>query len=303
VVSSQTDGFYKVHAWTDHLAASTGQGHLSHINEWIRKRPAAWQSGVVLTPSVAEGVSAALIDLSYTSGIIYQLHEHVFDEFDSSIANEEFYVLNDPITPYKHISNLNSTDLSLDAAGGSLTNKFYNIVIWGVVSEDLEDCQVYINLPIGSYNTSSGALADIDVTASYSLPVEYTGTAFLMTRLVMRNLAGNIEIITGGEFDLRGTIPSATGGGVTGGTGITLYTQLLDTDNAYTGFAGLSPVVNAGETGLEFNETLAESISQDAAPATATTTGVKGQIRFDSGFLYICTATDVWVRTPLSTWV
>jgi len=42
--TSQTDGFYKVHAWTDHLADATGQGHLSGLNAWIRNRPASWTS-------------------------------------------------------------------------------------------------------------------------------------------------------------------------------------------------------------------------------------------------------------------
>lgn len=37
-------------------------------------------------------------------------------------------------------------------------------------------------------------------------------------------------------------------------------------------------------------------------PSSASDSGVKGQIAYDGSYLYICTATDVWVRTPLSTW-
>jgi hypothetical protein len=37
-------------------------------------------------------------------------------------------------------------------------------------------------------------------------------------------------------------------------------------------------------------------------PATATSTGVAGQVAYASGFLYVCVATNTWRRTALSTW-
>ena len=41
-----------------------------------------------------------------------------------------------------------------------------------------------------------------------------------------------------------------------------------------------------------------------AAPASATDTGVKGQVAIDAEYIYLCTATDAWVRAPLAfdTW-
>lgn len=39
----------------------------------------------------------------------------------------------------------------------------------------------------------------------------------------------------------------------------------------------------------------------NTAPSSATDTGVKGEIRVTAGFIYICTATNTWVRTALST--
>lgn len=39
-----------------------------------------------------------------------------------------------------------------------------------------------------------------------------------------------------------------------------------------------------------------------SAPASAAATGVTGQIAWDSGYIYVCTATDTWKRTALSTW-
>jgi hypothetical protein len=37
------------------------------------------------------------------------------------------------------------------------------------------------------------------------------------------------------------------------------------------------------------------------APASATDTGIRGEIRVTAGYIYICTATNTWVRTVLST--
>jgi len=37
-------------------------------------------------------------------------------------------------------------------------------------------------------------------------------------------------------------------------------------------------------------------------PASATDTGVQGEICWDADFIYVCVATDTWKRTALSTW-
>ena len=38
------------------------------------------------------------------------------------------------------------------------------------------------------------------------------------------------------------------------------------------------------------------------APSTASSTGSAGDIRYDSGYVYICVATDTWKRAALTTW-
>jgi len=40
----------------------------------------------------------------------------------------------------------------------------------------------------------------------------------------------------------------------------------------------------------------------NTAPASATATGVVGEIRIDASYIYVCTATNVWKRSALSTW-
>ena len=38
------------------------------------------------------------------------------------------------------------------------------------------------------------------------------------------------------------------------------------------------------------------------APASATAPGTLGDVRVTSGFIYVCIATNTWVRTELTTW-
>ena len=38
------------------------------------------------------------------------------------------------------------------------------------------------------------------------------------------------------------------------------------------------------------------------APSTASSTGSAGDIRYDSGYVYVCVATDTWKRAALTTW-
>jgi hypothetical protein len=38
------------------------------------------------------------------------------------------------------------------------------------------------------------------------------------------------------------------------------------------------------------------------APASATATGTAGDIRYDADYIYVCTATNTWKRTAISTW-
>jgi hypothetical protein len=42
--------------------------------------------------------------------------------------------------------------------------------------------------------------------------------------------------------------------------------------------------------------------SVGTAPATASSTGTAGDVRYDASFVYICTATNTWKRAALTTW-
>ena len=265
--TAQTYGLYKVHAYTDHLQGSNGQGHLSHLNDWVRKRPAAWQNGVVLTQSVAEGTSAATIDLAYTSGTISQLHDHTFPVYDTSI--KPAFVVNDFATPYE-IANGITSSINTDSLGGAIgTNKYYNLVVWGVISQETKDCKLFFNLPSGSYTNVTDAVNDVDNYTDYTIPVEYLGTGFLITKLTLKRTASNVEVQVGSTTDLRGSIPAVGGGSVIGGGGITVFDSLTDTPITKVGQSLKAVRVNVGETALEYFD-LDTEIADNTAVAANT---------------------------------
>lgn len=209
--SAQVDGVYKMHQWNDHIVGSDDEGHVNHLNFWIRQQNATWMDGVALTPSVGVGT----FDIATTTGNVLQLHPHAFPAFNTATGSH-LYVPNWSGTSYNRFTDL--TTILTDASGSSLTNKYYNLVVWGVVSEDTGDCQLMVNVPTASYTNSASAVADTDRTAVYNIPGLFRGTGFLIARLTIRNQSGS-----GGTFtvenqeDLRSLIPATATGSGTGG--------------------------------------------------------------------------------------
>jgi hypothetical protein len=62
-----------------------------------------------------------------------------------------------------------------------------------------------------------------------------------------------------------------------------------------------NPLVTADATNLAFKgQTI--GIATTKTPASASDTGTTGMICWDADYLYVCTATDTWKRTALTTW-
>jgi hypothetical protein len=255
LLTAQAEGVYKTHAYTDHLTGSNGQGHLSHINSWIRKRPASYLSGCALSQldggvPLAEGTSATRIDLKYTVGVISQLHDHAFPEYDTTTRSA--FVVNDFATPYEIADGITEA-IDTDSENGAIgNNKFYILVVWGVVSEETKDCKLFFNLPSGSYTSEANALNDTDETANYLIPPEYLGTGFLMTKFVIKRTTTTVQVVVGGTKSLLGLLPGTGGGSTIGGGGITAFDELGDTPSSKSGQSLKLLRVNVGETALEY---------------------------------------------------
>lgn len=73
-----------------------------------------------------------------------------------------------------------------------------------------------------------------------------------------------------------------------------------------SGNIGINTLVDNGVDKLQINgsavTTQYKLSALNIAPASATSTGTLGEIRVTSGFIYVCVATDTWVRSALTTW-
>lgn len=203
----QTDGAYKVHAWTDHLSEMSDNGHISHVNAWIRNQHSRWISGVALTPTVAAG---GVFDVATTSGVVLQLHDHVMPARDTGAA-DSIFVVNDPVTAFKKVGSLGA-ELT-DSLGVGMNNRRFNMVVWAVINEATSDCKLMCNLPDASYNSNNPAIADDDKTANYNIPTTFTGTSVLIARLTIRHQTTGDTFSLLQNEDLRGQIPSTFAGG------------------------------------------------------------------------------------------
>lgn len=238
--SAQTDGLYKVHAWTDHTFTEDQNGHLGHINAWIREQNATWRSGTSISPTLG----AAQFDIAISEGVVLQLHNHSFPALTTVASVDPIFVLNDSVTPYKRVANMVSQ--LLDSTGATLSNRYYSIVVWGVVSEDVEDCQLLVNLPKGSYSSAATAQADSSNYAEYGIPEDFRGCGFLIARLVVKHApAGNTYTLVE-SIDLRGSFPTGFGGGSSGSGDHGGLIGLSDPDHPLTALQQSSAVTNMG---------------------------------------------------------
>jgi len=210
--SVQADGVYSLHAWSNNYINGDNMGELSHITRWVRNQNATWIDGVDLTPDV--GVST--FDIATSSGNVLQLHPHAYPAFDTG-ASSYVYVVNDFTTAYKKVSDL--ITILTDSLGNTMSNRRFNLVIWGVVSEDSGDCNIFINLPSGNYGNDSDAITDSDATADYSIPASFKGSGFLISRLTVRHVNGSSTWSILQNEDLRGLTPSTAAG--SGSTAVT----------------------------------------------------------------------------------
>ncbi|KKL83372.1 hypothetical protein LCGC14_1975380, partial [marine sediment metagenome] len=215
--------------WNDFASDTNSQGHITHIENRIRQEPTQWNSGVALTlknsagAELTTGNSSTAVEIVTTTGTAYQLHKHTFPAFDMySVGTDDAHVVNQPTDrggAYETTANL-VADIThyVDgtAAGVAIgTNKYFNLVLWGVQNRSGEPSHIMINLPTSQYTISANAVSDIDGTSVFNIPALFKGLGFLIARLTFRLIAGAQWTYIAQE-DLRGQIPPISAGvGVT----------------------------------------------------------------------------------------
>ncbi len=207
-----SDGAYINQNWNNMESGLNGRGHLAHISENLRLRNASYHSGITLTVTIGGGTT---VDVAITVGVVYQLHTHITPVFDTA-SGDKLLVVNqhaDNGGSYDAVTDLeNLTD---DAVSGSIANKYFNWVFWGVANKTGEYTPLMLNLPNGSYSRQAEAEADpkgYDVLTMPSAFVIESSTGFLIKRVTMRLSGGTWTEVS--SIDLRGTTPGSVVGGV-----------------------------------------------------------------------------------------
>jgi hypothetical protein len=57
-----------------------------------------------------------------------------------------------------------------------------------------------------------------------------------------------------------------------------------------------------GSFSVDVSGVTGEITLEGSAPASATSSGTAGDIRYDANYLYVCVATNTWKRSALATW-
>ncbi|KKK56941.1 hypothetical protein LCGC14_3059480, partial [marine sediment metagenome] len=241
----------------DYAFDASGEGHLQDIEHRLRQEPAVWDSGTALTLKNAAGAeltttnSSTAVELVVAHGHVFQIHRQSFPAFDMYVeATDDAHIVNQPTDSGGAF--VTTEDLVTDiiryvdgtSAGVAIgTNKYFNLVVWGVQNRDGEPSHLMINLPTSQYTKSADAVSDIDGTSIFEIPSAFKGVGFLIARLTFR-LIGGAQWTYIAQEDLRGKFPD-----IIAGVGITttdhaLLANLAFVDAGHTGFQAQGDVLD-----------------------------------------------------------
>jgi len=212
--SLQTEEPHRLQQWSDHVAGNPdNNGHLSHLNYWIRQQHATYQTGVTVTPTITtNGGAEDNIDIATSAGTVLQMHKNTFSAFDTSTGSD-VYVVNHNTAAYTIINDLQDADE--DTSGNAIANNEYiSLVLWGAVNLVDSADKLYLNFPTDFYSNQADAEADAQKYSVFDIPTDFRGVGFLIARLVFRYQtasSGTWTLIK--NEDLRGLVPSIAPGG------------------------------------------------------------------------------------------
>jgi hypothetical protein len=114
---------------------------------------------------------------------------------------------------------------------------------------------------------------------------------------------GAVTVASGATMTLAGAATVSSGGAVTVASGatVTLAGAATVSSGGTVAVASGGAVTVASGATMTFS-TGATLLIPEATPASASATGVKGTIVWDTSYLYICTATNTWRRIAHATW-
>ncbi len=205
------DGPLTMQRWSDTISHS-GRSRPAFNAERIRQEGARWVSGGVGSVQIDTATSPDSVFFSMTSGIAYQLHRQAFSSMAITNGATPAYVINHPTTAYLAVTNLNQ--LTVDADGDTLTGRHYALRVYLFqASGDDGVSRMFINLPTGSYVSSTGAEADSSAFDVKSIPEQLLGGTINIGRIVLRNSGGGSTYTLTAYQSTLGELVNATGSG------------------------------------------------------------------------------------------
>jgi hypothetical protein len=170
-----------------------------------------------------------------------------------------------------------------------------------------------LRLNVTDRGSATGSLlADLQVNGTRQFSISSTGNITTFGGGII-NLPGgaetdgiarvNINSASGSVSSLRLTVPGGEAKfGFIGGAGYA-GTNTGAPFNLYTSGTQRIGIASTGAvTVTTGNALIADHRLTGTAPTSATATGTAGDVRYDSSFIYVCTATNTWVRSLLTTW-
>jgi hypothetical protein len=219
----QDDGVLINQNHNNYLASNTSLiGGYQRLMEKLRVSGAIYFSGLGGGNGSGGYITSAgaTATLQVQSGTVYQAGKHQIPAIDTSAGGDVHVINATAVDGGAYAEYTNIYNLTQDASGGTLSNKYFTIVLISVANKTGEYTPLLMNLPTGTYNTLAGAIDDALGYTVTSIPREFaidSSTAVLVCALIVRKTGATLEYYN--TIDLRGALPGAkVSGGSVGGS-------------------------------------------------------------------------------------
>jgi len=122
---------------------------------------------------------------------------------EKNVSDDTIYIwVSDPDSNFHHLNSLD--DVAKYQDGGAIgNNKYFNVVIWGLVEDETNEEHIYINVqdePPIEYNSVSGAESDVGAKTNYACPSQFSRTCYRIARIILKRTGGtnNIQTLSNG---------------------------------------------------------------------------------------------------------
>ena len=157
-------------------------------------------------------------------------------------------------------------------------------------------------IPVGTVVRFAGSLGNSGILLAAPFIANGTYNSHTVMGVTAEAIANNANGLVSHFGEIRGINTSAyTDGAILYASPTVAGGFTVTRPDAPNNVVSVAAVDNAANNGSILVRPVIEDIWQ-AVPATASSTGRKGDNAFDASYFYVCVATNTWKRVLLSTW-